>query len=143
MMIVQGALETLAGVGLIVMAAVMPQLIMAEGMRGMPQQPPEGPQPEQFFWIFTAMYGGMGLAGLIAGVLHIVAGVRNYRFRGRTFGIVAASAGLIAVATCYCLPTAIAVAVYGLIVLLNTEVSDAFAMGEAGYPASDILAHFS
>ena len=142
MMIVQGALELLAGIGLVVMAVAMPQMMMADGMRGM-QAPPQGPPPEQFFWIITLMYGGMGLAGLIAGILHLVAGLRNYRFRGRTFGIVAAGGGLMAVATCYCLPTAIGVAVYGLVVLLNTEVSEAFALGEAGYPASDILDHFS
>ncbi|NQU22002.1 MAG: hypothetical protein HQ567_12020 [Candidatus Nealsonbacteria bacterium] len=141
LMIVQGVLETLMGVGLIVAAVVVPQII-AQQQRGEPQWPPQGLPPEEVLWMVRLMYGGMGLAGLIAGVLHIVAGVRNYRFRGRTFGIVASVAGLLAIATCYCLPTAVAVAVYGLVVLLNTEVSEAFALREAGYPSSDVLAHF-
>lgn len=64
------------------------------------------------------------------------------KFRGRTLGIVALSSGLLSIAGCYCLPTAIGLFIYGLIVLLNEPVKRAFAMGEQGRSASEIQTHF-
>ena len=92
--------------------------------------------------MFGVIYGGMGLAALIAGILHLVAGIRMYQFRSRRLAVAAATAGMLSVLSCYCAPTSVGVGVYGLVVLLNQQVSEAFAMGEAGYPASDILGHF-
>ena len=47
------------------------------------------------------------------------------------------------IAGCYCLPTAIGLFVYGLIVLLNEPVKRAFAMGEQGRTAAEIQNHFA
>ena len=142
LMMVQGGLEVLAGIGLIGLGVFMPQF-MAMQMETMPQRQQQMQLPPELFWIMFAMYGGMGLVALVAGILHGMAGMRNYRFQGRRLGIVAASAGLLTLFTCYCLPTAIGVAVYGLIVLLNREVAEAFAMVEAGHSPDDVLAHFN
>jgi len=125
---------------LLVMAVMMPMMIMQEGM-DVPQRPGE-PSPEEFIWIFPVIYGGLGLAMLIIAVLNIYAGIRNFKYRSRTLGIVAMASGLLSLLTCYCLPTAIAVMVYGLIVYLNYEVEEAFRMGEAGYASSDIRETF-
>ena len=86
--------------------------------------------------------GARRMAALAAAVLHVVAGLRNWRFRGRILGIVALAAGMVTVLTCYCLPTAMALGIYGLIVYLNGEVSDAFRMAEAGQSADQIFATF-
>ena len=104
-------------------------------------QPPQRIHPDMF-WILTIVYGGAAIAALAAALLHVVAGLRNYRFRGRILGIVALAAGMVTLFTCYCLPTAVALGVYGLIVYLNGEVSDAFRMAEAGQSAEQIFAAF-
>ena len=75
----------------------------------------------------TIIYGAMGLGGFIPGLLHLVAGIRNLRYKGRTLGIVALGFGLAATMTCYCAPTSIALTVYGLIVYLNPAVAQVFA----------------
>jgi hypothetical protein len=71
-----------------------------------------------------------------------MAGIRNYKFRGRTLGLIALGGGMVTVMTCYCAPTAIGLGVYGLITYLNPEVAQAFAMGEAGTSRDDILSAY-
>lgn len=141
LMIVQGALEVLMGLGLIGMGAFFPMMMQGE----MAQQagPPGGPPPEAMTWVLLAIYGGMGVVVLIGAVLHIFAGIRNYKFRGRVLGFVALIAGMVTtLMTCYCAPTAIALGVYGLICFLNPEVTHAFAMAKAGKKKDEILATF-
>ena len=104
---------------------------------------PAAPMPAGFELIMLAMYGSMGLISLVIGVLGIWAGIRMLKFRGRTLGIVALSSGLLSIAGCYCLPTAIGLFIYGLIVLLNEPVKSAFAMGEQGRTAADIQNQFA
>jgi hypothetical protein len=101
-----------------------------------------GPPPEQLGWIMLGMYGGMGLIALVAGGLHLFAGIRTYRFRSRTLGFVALGGGLAALFTCYCAPSAIARSVNGLITYMNPEVAQAFAMGDAGKTREEIFAAF-
>lgn len=141
LMMVQGGLELLAGLGLVGMGVFMMFMMRMEEVRGRGAGPPDMP-PEAFGWIMLGMYGGMGLIALAAGGLHLWAGLRNYRFRSRTLGFVALAGGLATVFTCYCAPTAIALGVYGLITYLNYEVAQAFAMGEAGRTREEILAVF-
>ena len=133
LMFVQGALELLAAVGLGAMAVYMPIVI-----REMQKQPVMANQPA--IWIVPLVYGGIAAVALAAGVLHLMAGLRNYCFRGRTLGIVALACGMLTILTCYCFPTAVALGVYGLIVYLNREVSEAFRMGEAGRDSAEIVA---
>ena len=140
LMIVQGALEALMGVGLVAMGGFFPAMMQMEMDRGQ-----AGPQPmsaETMSWMMLIIYGGMGLLVLIAAGLHIFAGIRNYKFRGRVLGLVALGGGMVTVMTCYCAPTAIALGVYGLITYLNPEVAQAFAMGKAKRSKEDILASF-
>jgi len=138
LMLVQGVAELLAGIGLGAFAVAMPQIIL-QTQKDMPQ-PPD--MPQQMFWILTLTYGGMAAAGIVAAVLHLAAGLRNYQFRGRTFGIVALAGGMVSAFTCYCLPTAIGFGIYGLIVYLNSSATEAFRMGDSGRSATEILAAF-
>lgn len=89
--------------------------------------------------VFFVMGGGMVLLSL----LRIVAGFRNYFLQNRIFGIVSICLGLVSAFTCYCAPTSIAVAIYGLIVLFNKEVTEAFEMRASGVSTDDVLATFN
>ena len=80
---------------------------------------------------------------MIAGLLRLYAGIQNFRFRGRTLGIISFSVGLFSMLGCYCAPTSIGVFVYGLIVYLNPAVKAAFEMGEQGMNGDQILASFA
>ncbi len=141
LMLVQGVAELLVGVGLIVMAVTMPQFLL-QAQQDMPRQADMPDMPQQMFWMLTLTYGGMAAAALVPAILHLTAGLRNYQFRGRTLGVVALAGGMLAVFTCYCLPTAIGLGIYGLIVYLNDGVSEAFRMGDSGRSADEILAAF-
>ena len=98
----------------------------------------------EWIWglVFALSPGGMGpgssadswvalsLGGLVAaliGVLRIAAGILNLFKRGRRYGLVAASAGVLSAFTCLCLPTSIALCVYGWIVYTNADVRAQFA----------------
>ena len=141
--IVQGTLVLLYGIGLSVLAFVMPAVMRTQvAMQGQPGMP-AGAMPAGFEWMMMAIYGSMGLVSFVIGVLGIWAGIRMMKFRGRTFGIMALSSGLLSIAGCYCLPTAIGLFVYGLIVLLNVSVKRAFEMGEQGDSANEIQNHFA
>ena len=138
LMLVQGGLELLAAIGIGVMAAVLPHMMQLDlqHTKNPPQFPPN------FFGFLTALYGGAAAVALLAGLLHLAAGLQNYRFRGRVLGIVALAGGMLTFFTCYCLPTAIGLGVYGLIVYLNGEATDAFCMGESGCSADEIRTTF-
>jgi hypothetical protein len=139
LMIVQGALETLMGLGLVAMGGLFPVMMQMEMQDVDP--PPEMP-PEAMSWILLVVYGGLGVLTLIAAGLHIVAGIRNYSFRGRVLGMVALGGGMVTMFTCYCAPTAVALGVYGLVTYLNPEVAQAFALRESGKTREEILAAY-
>lgn len=131
--IVQGVLEVFMGLILGGLAAFVPVMIHMEGNAG---------PPEEMAWVLSVVYGVLGLLTLAAAVLHIMAGLNSYKFRRRTLGIVASCFGMVTVFTCYCAPTAMALGIYALIVYLNPQVAQAFAMGQAGRSREEIMAHF-
>src|SRR5262245_742239 len=124
-LIVQGALEILVGA-----------MLLLVGL---------------FFFLEPQLAGMKALAGLmlvmaspacICGVVRVVAGVCNLRYRRRVLGMTALGLGLLTMVTGYCAPTSIGLAVYGLIVYLNESVAAAFQMGESGKTAADIHSAF-
>lgn len=135
LMIIQGVLESVVGVVVGAMAFYLPLIVT--------RHQPETPPPQHLFWTVTVVYGVIAIIMMTAAGLHILAGQQNYHFRGRTLGIVAMATGMATLFTCYCLPTAVGIGVYGLIVFLNDEVAEAFRMGEARHKAKDILAAFN
>ena len=117
---------------------------MREGLMDNPQfQQGNGPPPEVMINMMSWGYGGVGVVVGIIGVLSILAGYRNWKFKGRTLGIVSLVAGLGTILSCYCLPTSLALCIYGLIVYLNGPVAAAFRMGEEGYSGDEITMTFS
>jgi hypothetical protein len=97
---------------------------------------------------FTSMRGLgifltiLAMPAALCGVVRIVAGIFNLRFRRRGLGLVALGLGLFSLATGYCAPTAIALAVYGLIVYVNEPVIAAFEMADSGRTPAEIRAAF-
>jgi hypothetical protein len=144
LMIVQGSLVSLLGIGGCAMAVIIPLMLKIEGgMARRPGMQPGPPMPPELEWILPFIYGSFGVVFLTIGVLGIWAGIRMMKFKGRTLGFIALSSGLITIVGCYCLPTAIGLFIYGLIVLLNAPVKRAFDMGEQGYTANEIQNHFA
>jgi len=135
---VQGLLEIPMGLMYIGMAFFIPAMIEA----GNANQPGAAPPPKEMLTFMTGLYLVMGIPVLLAGILRIVAAVRNFQFRNRTLGIITLVLGMASTLGCYCAPTGIALLVYGLIIYLNPAVKMAFAMGAEGIPASQILAAF-
>ncbi|MEX2118202.1 MAG: hypothetical protein WD847_01225 [Pirellulales bacterium] len=126
LMMVQGAVEIVVSLFFFLMVGVLPVAFaaMPAGAPGGGAQP--GPPPAAFGRTLATVYAVMGLAAVLGGVLKVVGGWRNFRYRGRVLGIVALSSALASMLTCYCAPTAIALFVYGLIVHLSPETAVAF-----------------
>ena len=142
LMIVQGSLDVLVGLGLIGMGIFM-GIFMREAMQEQQLQQPNAPSPEFMGNLMMGIYSGIGVVITIIGALNIFAGFRNWKFKGRTLGVLSLVAGIGAVFTCYCAPTSIALCIYGLIVYLNAPVAAAFRMGEEGYSGDEIIMTFS
>lgn len=143
LMIVQGSLDLLAGLGLIGLGFFM-AFAMRDAMMENPQmQQGNGPPPEfvlnMLFWV----YGGLGIVIALIGALNIFAGYRNWQYKSRTLGIVVLIAGLGTIFSCYCAPTSLALCIYGLIVYLNASSATAFRMGDDGYGGDEIAMTFS
>jgi hypothetical protein len=133
LMIIQGSLELILG-GLLTVAALFFPTFIATVLQQNPAfAKGQGPADvEAVVKLALIFYLGMGAAGLIAGLLHLIAGIRNVTYGGRVMGLVALIGGLASIATCYCAPTTIALAVYGLIVYFNAESVRAFQLGQQG-----------
>ena len=66
------------------------------------------------------------LVVFILAALKIVAGVGNCRYRSRTLGIVALAVAPLSIFTILCLPSAMLIMVYGIVVYLNSDAKRAF-----------------
>jgi len=127
-----------------VTVAIMGGIYVAMGAVMMGSMPPPpagggGPPPE----IFLVIYGSMGGAALIAGLLNLIAGFRVMMMRNRTFGLVALFSNVLALTTCYCILTAIGMMVYGLVVLFNSDVARAFEMVARGATPEEAVRRFT
>jgi hypothetical protein len=90
----------------------------------------------------AVLFAFVSVPSLVSGVLRIVAGCFNVRYRRRGLGMTALCLGLATMVTGYCAPTSIALAVYGLIVYVNESVTAAFAMGDRGRSVGEIRGAF-
>jgi hypothetical protein len=90
-----------------------------------------------------AVVAGVFAAGiLILSIMHFVAAYLGFKYKRRVFGIVTLIMGLGSMFTCYCAPTAIGLAVYGMIIYFNPAVAQAFTFGNAGMSKQEIMARF-
>jgi hypothetical protein len=138
LMIVQGVFISIAGTAIIGYAVLMPRFLQQMQQQQAGQGGNVAPMPPNMGLWFGVVGGLLGLLMFLIGVLTIFAGVRTMKFRGRMFSIVMFCTGLLTIMTCYCLPTQIALTVYGMIVLLNSPVRDAFQLAEQGHSAREI-----
>lgn len=135
LMIVQGVLELLLGLFMVAMAGFFPLMMAIDPGMGRGMGPGQGPGAPPV-WIIGIVYVVLGLVISIPGILRIYAGYNVYRFRRRIFAIVVNCLGFVTLITCYCAPTAIALGVYSLIVLLQPSVVSAFAQNAAAQNAA-------
>jgi hypothetical protein len=124
-MMVHGGLVLLLGIFLLVYG-----VSLAVSFGSMPEPAPidpSAPGPQMMEGIMTWTMLGLGVVHALVGVLQLVAGFYVRASRGRVLGIVALLLGILTVFGCYCGPTALALIVWGLIVLLSGPVGDRFA----------------
>ena len=133
-MIVQGGLEIALGLVFVAIGLFFPQMFQAMAQNAGPGGP--GPEDLQqvnemsgFMLIYYTVVGG---AVILAGVMHIVGGTQLLRRRGRVLALVSLFTGLLVTPTCYCVPTAIGLCVWGCIVLFNGAVAHALDQQSAG-----------
>jgi hypothetical protein len=138
--IVQGVLELLMG-GMLVLVGGMFVAMREEMLRDAVQRGEAN--PELMVNIMTGAMLAIGGVPLLTGILRIVAGIRNLVFRSRVLAMISLFAGLLTAFTGYCAITSIGIAVYGLIVLFNREVAEAFEMRKNGATADDVLRTFN
>jgi hypothetical protein len=77
-------------------------------------------------YMLYAVYGVIALIALVVGPLQVWAGISALRRTRRTLIFVALAGGLTALITVYCAPTALALAIWGLILLSRDDVKRAF-----------------
>lgn len=100
------------------------------------------PPPEMMIFIGIGC-GIMGALVFLFSILRIVSGVRSFRFIGRTMMMISLIGGMVTAFTCYCAPFSVGLGIYGLIVMLNPSVIQAFKMARDGMPPEQIRAHFA
>jgi hypothetical protein len=139
LMMVQGGLEVLFAGYVMAMGVFMAVFV---GSAAAAQPPPaQGPPPEMVGWVMGGVYLVFGAALMAGAILKLVAGYRNYRFRGRILGLAAMLSGLATAFGCFCFPTALALLIYGLIVYLDQQTLYAFQLGEQGQTPEQIRSH--
>jgi hypothetical protein len=138
LMIVQGVLEFVLGILFAVMAFVGPDAV-AEVAQNMPTVEETGMTAGQLKMLTMLVYGGIGAALAIIGIITAIGGWQVTQFRSRAFALFGLSVGFATVILgCYCFPTALTLGIYGLIVLQDSPVTDAFTIRRAGYSAKQV-----
>lgn len=94
-------------------------------------RPEEGPGAELFAGLMFGALGLIAVAHLVPGALQLWAGWRARTYRSRVLAFLALGSGLLTVIGCYCAPTSLGLAVWGVIVLASEPVRDRFAAGAA------------
>jgi hypothetical protein len=92
-------------------------------------------------WIVISLYTVFGAAAFAVSALNIVSGIQLRKLRAKklAFGALIAGAASFVCGNVFCLPLALGVMIFGIIVLTDRGVSEAFARVEAGEPAERVL----
>lgn len=139
LMMVQGALNCLVGGLAVIYAVIVPSAIAQAQQANQPGQPQLTPDMGLMF----AVGGGIVAFVMIGlGLLWIYSGISVTRFKRRTLAIVSLASGMVTLVTCYCFPTSLIMAIYGLIFLINPSVTTAFQMRSEGKSVDDIRREF-
>ena len=133
LLMIEGGLEIVMGGVYCILGPVM----MAFMRSAPPPSSGAAPPPPE---MFGAIYIAMGVATILGGILKVVGGVRNVSLKSRVLGFIALGSGLLSFASCYCIPTALGLGIYGIIVYVNQKSAEAFAMAESGMPPDQVFA---
>ena len=152
LMAIYGVILGLGGLGVGGYGFALPELI-AEAQNNPQFQNNPGFQNNPAFQnnpeaeeVMEVMAIGMFVTGgglLLSGMFYVFSGISVVKFRRRGLAIVTLSLGLATSLFCYCAPTTIAIAIYGLIVLLDGPVVQAFKLASDGHDANDIRQAFA
>lgn len=137
--IVQGSLEVVYGIFYIATftSFLIGGLNMGPGQGQMPATEQEF-MTRFFMTTMMVVYAVIGGLAILSCGFRIFAGVQNLRLRGRLLGIISFFAGLPNLLTCYCLPTAIGLCVWGCIIYFNPGVVQAFNLRKQGLSVAQI-----
>lgn len=85
-----------------------------------------------------SVYAVLAILLLSSAVMRIVSGISSFHFKHRILMIVSLIFGFLTVMTCYCSVPALAVGTYGLVVIFNAAVKQAYAMRSSGMSPAEI-----
>ncbi len=131
-----GAMEAMVALLLLFSAVIMPAAIAQA------KKSPQGDFPTEMMGALVAYYYFIGTSVLLVGILRGISGIFCFFYVGRWFIILTLFLGLVSVGTFYCALFAIALAVYGMILLLHPAVIRAFDMKKQGLSVSSIKDYF-
>lgn len=135
--IVFGIMELMMG-GILFFYAFLFSVILPSVKNGNGPPPP----PEMIFWISI----GSGVAGVIVllfSILRITTGIFCFWFKNRTLTLVSLIGGLVTALTCYCSPFSIGIGVYGMVVMFDAAVKQAYQLSSDGVSAEEVRARFA
>lgn len=122
--IVHGSLLAFWGVGLLVTGAYM-----GFSIGQIEPTQADAPPPEFMAGFMTGITLFMMLGQIVPAILQIASGYYMLSFRYRWLAIAAFCSGLLSITGCYCLPTSIILAIWGLIVVFDKDVAARFEAG--------------
>ncbi len=132
-----GVLELVVGGGMVFLGFFMNTVFEAQQAEGI------DPPPELMEWWISGFYWVFGGFIALFALLRIGSGLASFWFRGRVWMLVSVSVGLASAMTCYCAPFSIGLFIYGLILMLNPGVSQAYRMAREGLSPGEIKQLFA
>ena len=136
--IVFGIMELFMGVFLVFYAFLFSVIIP-----GMNNGPANNPPPPE---VILGLSIGFGIGGgivLLFSILRITTGIFCFWFKNRTLTLVSLIGGLVTALTCYCSPFSIGIGVYGMVVMFDAAVRQAYQLSAEGVSAEEVRARFA
>ncbi len=132
--IVLGALEVLMTAMLVFYSAILPTIAANQKSR---------PQEAEMMNVVSQFMIGFAIALGILALLRIMTGVCCLFMKHRVATIISLILGFATCLTFYCAPFAIGIGVYGLIVMFNREVVEAYRLVASGQSVNAVKDYFS
>jgi hypothetical protein len=142
LMVIQGVLELIMSAGIFFYAFFMPMIFDEMRRDAARNNQPAPPLPAEMESLLAIGGTALGVIIAVVAIVTILAGARLIVYRSRVLGVTSACLGLLMLPTCYCFPTALGIAIYGMIVLLNPSVQLAFELRKTGHSVRDIQRAF-
>ena len=127
-----------------VLLVLMPFLVLEQVTEALQENPAfRDFTPEELRSLVSTIYLVMGIGLIILALLSLFAGIQMLRFRMYPLGVMGFLSCFLTLLTgFYCCLTGFPIGIYGLVVLFNSPVRQAFELGRQGYTSSQIRAAF-